>query len=66
MAAAHQRIQEHDRAWRQIWDADAPFDKAAQVWITRNVLPLLGVSSSGGYRVAIEVIRRVAGLPYQL
>lgn len=66
VASAHQRIQDHARAWRQIWDADAGFDKAAQVWITRNVLPLLGVAPSGGYRVAIEVIRKVSGLPYQL
>lgn len=66
VARAHQRIQDHERAWQQIWDSDAGFDKAAQVWITRNVLPLLGMESSGGYRVAIDVIRRVSGLPYRL
>lgn len=66
VAAAHQRIREHERAWRQIWDPDAAFDKAAQVWVSRNVLPLLDLSSASGYRVAIEVIRKVAGLPYKL
>jgi len=66
VAAAHQRIRDHDRAWQQIWDPAAPFDKAAQVWVSRNVLPLLQLPSTSGYRVAIEVIRKVAGLPYAL
>lgn len=66
LAPAHQLIRRHERAWRQIWDSQAPFDKAAQVWITRNVLPLLGLSSSHGYGVARSTIRRIAGLPYRL
>jgi len=66
LAEAHQRMRNHDRAWRQIWDADAPFDKAAQVWITRNILPMLGLDSSRGYGIARSVIRRIAGLPYQI
>jgi len=66
VAAAHQRIRDHERAWQQIWDPAAPFDKAAQVWVSRNVLPLLHLSTTSGYRVAIEVIRKVAGLPYTL
>ena len=63
LAAAHQKIRQHERAWRVIWDDDMPFDKAAQVWITRNILPLLGLSSSDGYAVAKKVIRQMAGLP---
>lgn len=66
LAEAHQRMRSHERAWRQVWDPDAPFDKAAQVWITRNVLPLLGLSSSRGYGIARSVMQRVAGLPYRL
>jgi hypothetical protein len=63
VASAHQLMRKHDRAWRQVWDHDAPFDKAAQVWIRRNVLGLLGLATSG-YGVAVEVTRRLAGLPY--
>ncbi len=66
VAEAHQRIRGHPRAWRQIWDDDAPFDKAAQVWISRNVLPLLDVTTGNGYGIAKQVIRRVAGLPYRI
>jgi hypothetical protein len=66
VAAAHQRMQDHERAWRQIWDAEAPFDRTAQMWISRNILPLLGLSSTDGYRIARTVVRKVAGLPFRL
>jgi CheY-like chemotaxis protein len=66
LADAHQHMRDHDRAWRQIWDADAPFDEAAQVWIARNILPMLGLDSSRGYGIACAVIRRMAGLPYRI
>ncbi len=66
VAAAHQQIQRHPRSWRQIWDDRAPFDKAAQVWINRNILPVLGSPPGGGYAMAVNVIRRVAGLPFRL
>ena len=66
VADAHQRMREHARSWNQIWMPRAPFDKGAQMWTSRNVLPLLGLGSADGYRVAIEVIRKVAGLPYRL
>ena len=65
-AGAHRRMQTHPRSWRQIWDEHAPFDKAAQVWISRNVLPLLGSPDGGGYGMAVNVVRRVAGLPFRL
>jgi hypothetical protein len=65
IAGAHQLMRTHARSWEQIWRADAPFDKAAQVWISRNVLPLLG-SPKGGYALAVNVVRRIAGLPFSL
>jgi hypothetical protein len=61
---AHQLMRTHERTWRQVWDAEAVFDKAAQVWVRRNVLGILGAPSAG-YNMAIEVVRKVAGLPYQ-
>lgn len=66
VAGAHRRMQTHPRSWRQIWDEHAPFDKAAQVWISRNILPLLGSPDGGGYGMAVNVVRRVAGLPFRL
>jgi hypothetical protein len=64
VAAAHQLMRTHDRTWRQVWDGDAAFDKAAQVWVRRNVLSALGTETSG-YSLAIEVVRKLAGLPYR-
>jgi hypothetical protein len=64
VAAAHQLMRTHDRTWRQVWDGDAAFDKAAQVWVRRNVLAPLGAEASG-YSLAIEVVRKLAGLPYR-
>jgi hypothetical protein len=61
---AHRLMQQHPRSWRQVWDPDASFDKAAQVWVSRNVLPVLGAQSAG-YSLAVEVVRKLAGLPYQ-
>jgi hypothetical protein len=66
VAGAHQRIRTHERSWEQIWKVAAPFDKAAQVWISRNVLPLLGSPPGGGYALAVNVVRRISGLPYSL
>jgi hypothetical protein len=66
VSGAHQKMRTHDRAWRQVWDQYAPFDKAAQVWINRNVLPLLGAPDGGGYAMAVNVVRRIAGLPFNL
>ena len=62
--AAHQLMRTHERTWRQVWDPDAAFDKAAQVWVRRNVLAPLHAESAG-YNMAVEVVRRIAGLPYQ-
>jgi hypothetical protein len=64
VVAAHQLMRTHARTWRQVWDPDATFDKAAQVWVRRNVLSALGAPSAG-YNMAVEVVRKVAGLPYQ-
>jgi hypothetical protein len=64
VVAAHQLMRTHERTWRQVWDAHAAFDKAAQVWVRRNVLPSLGAESAG-YNMAVEVVRKLAGLPYQ-
>jgi hypothetical protein len=64
VARLHQRMRRHDRAWRQVWLDQAPFDRAAQLWIHRNVLDLLGPDVRT-YRMAIDVTRRVAGLPYR-
>jgi hypothetical protein len=61
---AHQLMRTHERTWRQVWDPDAAFDKAAQVWVRRNVLASLGAESAG-YNMAVEVVRKLAGLPYQ-
>jgi hypothetical protein len=64
VVVAHQLMRTHARTWRQVWDPDATFDKAAQVWVRRNVLGVLGAESAG-YNMAVEVVRKVAGLPYQ-
>jgi hypothetical protein len=64
VVAAHQLMRTHERTWRQVWDPDAAFDKAAQVWVRRNVLAALGAESAG-YNMAVEVVRKLAGLPYQ-
>jgi hypothetical protein len=66
VAGAHQLIRTHGRSWEQIWREGAPFDKAAQVWISRNVLPLLGSPAGGGYALAVNVVRRISGLPFTL
>ncbi len=66
VAGAHQAMRRHDRSWRQVWDDHARFDKAAQVWISRNVLPLLGNPERGGYSLAVDVVRKVSGLPFRL
>lgn len=63
VGAAHQRMRVRDLVWEQVWNPGAPFDRAAQRWISRNVLPLLLLPSSAGYAVAVDVIRRVSGLP---
>jgi hypothetical protein len=66
VAGAHQLMRTHARSWEQIWREGAPFDKAAQVWISRNVLPLLGNPAGGGYALAVNVVRRISGLPFNL
>jgi hypothetical protein len=66
VASAHQRIRTHERSWEQVWRERAPFDKAAQMWISRNVLPILGNPEGGGYAMAVSVVRRIAGLPFTL
>jgi hypothetical protein len=66
VVGAHQRIRTHERSWEQIWKVEAPFDKAAQVWISRNILPLLGNPDGGGYALAVNVVRRISGLPFTL
>ena len=64
VVAAHQLMRGHDRTWRQVWDADATFDKAVQVWVHRRVMTVMGAENFG-YSMAIEVVRKIAGLPYQ-
>jgi hypothetical protein len=64
VVVAHQLMRTHPRTWRQVWDPTAAFDKAAQVWVRRNVLGALGAESAS-YNMAIEVVRKLAGLPYQ-
>jgi hypothetical protein len=64
VVAAHDLMRTHERSWRQVWDSDAAFDKAAQMWIKRNVLGALHAGSAS-YMLAVEVIRKLAGLPYQ-
>jgi hypothetical protein len=63
VAAAHQAMRRRESAWRLVWDDRAGYDKAVQVWIRRNVVSLLGVESRG-YGIAVEVTRKLAGLPY--
>jgi hypothetical protein len=63
VAAAHQAMRRREGAWRLVWDDRAGFDKAIQVWIRRNVVSLLQVEIRG-YGVAVEVTRKLAGLPY--
>lgn len=63
VGAAHQHMRGRPIVWEQVWNPAAPFDRAAQRWISRNVLPLLAVPSSAGYALAVNVVRRVAGLP---
>jgi hypothetical protein len=64
VVVAHQLMRTHARTWRQVWDPEAAFDKAAQVWVRRNVLAALGAESAS-YNMAVEVVRKLAGLPYQ-
>jgi hypothetical protein len=61
VAAIHQLMRSHERVWRQVWMSDAPFDRAAMMWIRRNVLRRVGPGA--GYRAAIDIARKVAGLP---
>jgi hypothetical protein len=63
VAAAHQAMRRREGAWRLVWDDRAGYDKAIQVWIRRNVVSLLRVETRG-YGVAVEVTRKLAGLPY--
>ena len=63
VGAAHQRMRVRDLIWEQVWNPAAPFDRAAQRWISRNVLPLLSLPTSAGYALAVDVVRRVSGLP---
>jgi hypothetical protein len=62
VAAVHQLMRRNERAWEQVWQAKAPFDRAAQVWIQRNVVVRLGPGVRS-YRTAVDVTRKVAGLP---
>lgn len=61
VAEAHQLAQTHPPTWEAIWNPDAPFGRAANRWITRNLLPLLSIDK--GYMVAVHVIRKIACLP---
>jgi hypothetical protein len=63
VAAAHQAMRRREGAWRLVWDDRAGYDKAIQVWIRRNVVSLLDVEARG-YGIAVEVTRKLAGLPY--
>jgi hypothetical protein len=63
VASIHQLMRSNERVWRQVWMYDAPFDRAAMMWIRRNVLRRVGPAA--GYRSAIDVARKVAGLPRQ-
>jgi hypothetical protein len=63
VAAVHQAMRRREGAWRLVWDDRAGFDKAVQMWIRRNVISLLQVESRG-YGIAVEVTRKLAGLPY--
>jgi hypothetical protein len=62
VAGVHQRMRRNERAWDQVWMPEAPFDRAAQTWIQRNVVGLLGPGVRS-YRTAVDVTRKVAGLP---
>lgn len=61
LAELHQRMAGNERAWRLVWDRDAPFDQAAQKWITRQILPWLSDGDRPSYRVAVDVTRSIAG-----
>jgi hypothetical protein len=63
VAGAHQAMRRRESAWRLVWDDHAAYDKAVQVWIRRNVVSLLDVEARG-YGIAVEVTRKLAGLPY--
>jgi hypothetical protein len=63
VAAVHQAMRRREGAWRLVWDDRAGYDKAVQVWIRRNVVSLLDVEHRG-YGIAVEVTRKLAGLPY--
>ena len=64
VALAHQLMQQRRDAWEQVWNGEASYSRAVQRWIVRNVLPAMNVPSGGGYRLAVSVIRKLAGLPY--
>lgn len=61
LAKLHQMMRDNPRAWRLVWDLDAPFDQAAQKWISRQIQPWLIDGEGGTYRVAVDVTRRISG-----
>jgi CheY-like chemotaxis protein len=61
VADAHQKARQHPRTWELIWNPDAGFDRAAQRWVTRRLLPLLRLER--GYLVAVQTVQKVACLP---
>jgi CheY-like chemotaxis protein len=62
LARLHEVMEGNPRAWRLVWDPDAPFDQAVQQWVRRQILPWLSDAPHPGYRVAVDVCRRLAGL----
>lgn len=62
---AHQLCRRHPRSWEQIWDGEATFDRAAQMFMRRNLLPLLPTPSgeAATYRHVRRVLRTLSCLP---
>lgn len=63
LAWAHNLVHARPDAWAVLADARHPFDRNVQRWMQRNVLPVLGLGTDVGYRVAVDSLRAVARLP---
>ena len=61
LARLHRCMEANERAWRIVVDPGAPFDQAAQKWITRHILPWLTDAEHPSYRVAVDITRKIAG-----
>lgn len=63
LARAHNLVHARPDAWAVLADERHPFDRNVQRWMQRNVLPILGLGTDVGYRVAVDSLRAVARLP---